>query len=632
MFLSNLYELRQSGPEILSLLNILAFLDPDTIEFETIRIGALSLHSAVKPTDTLSQTPYSQLRKQPFTSSLSRIPFLWYALGYRNPTADPPDFKANENAPPSFELESLIKLASSEVQLHGALQRLQMLSFIKRRSAQKGGVYCMHDLTQTWVQMALKSENSYLQWLKCAVTVVCGALREIEDPTLPNCWYRYEGLILHVLSLTKCSESVNFRHTDLLTARTNIAAYWCNRGRYHEARETYQQLLEIGNDTHDDAGVETIQWKLGLADVNWHLGNLNESILLYTEVQQSQELRLGANHPAVLCTLERMALVYRSQARYAEARPMLEHVLECRTRTLGQDHLDTIRATDNLAMTINEYAESYGEAYDEAEKLHKQALACREARLGKDHLDTLWSAENLATNYRAQGRYSEAVEIHERVLEGRRLQLGEDHPQTMYTLANVASAYTNLGRLHEAEVFWKQTIVSNEQRRGHSHSGTLFAVEGLADVYLKQLRFEEATSLYSRALRDSRENLGDEHPSVWRRMHKLANLYRDQNDFERSVGLFERLVELRSAGLRAGHPTMLETYQDAATSCICMGRYTEAEEFYRRELAGSIEEFGAQDLETMKRERKMIDFLKDQPIAGRDEGPSAVAEGSASSY
>ena len=543
-----------------------------------------------------------------------RIPYFGFAFSNKNPATDASNLKPEKTALPSTELELLIKLVSSEVQLQSALQQLQMLSFIKRRSADEGGTYCMHDLTQTLVQMALESEGTDLQWFRCSVRIVCGAFRQIEDPALPESWHRYEGLISHILSLIKYSESVDPRNADLLTARTTIAAYWCNRGRYYEARETYQQLLRVGNNALHDADIET-QWKLGLAEVDWHLGKLGESILLYDEVRRIRESQLGADHPDTLHAVEKLALVYRSQARYAEARSMLEHVLESRKTSLGPDHLDTIQAIEYLAMTINEYAEAENaEAYAEAESLHKQALAHREAQLGTDHLDTLWTADSLATNYRAQGRHLEAVEIYERVLEGRRLQLGEDHPQTVWTLANIASAYTSLGRLNEAEIMWKQAILGNEQRRGHSHSETLFAVEGLADVYHQQSRFEEAINLYSRALRGNEESLGNGHPSVMRKMHKLANLYRDQNDFIKSIALFERLLERRKTRLGPGHPDMLRTYHDAATLYTLMGKYIEAEQCYRLELAGSIEELGGLHPETKKRELNLATFLRDQEL------------------
>ena len=608
MFTSHLHDLKQASPEVLGLLNILVFWDPDRFESETIKSGALALNSLLETAKEPSKPERNLHWKQWFARILLRIPCFRFAFT-RNSLAT--------NALPSSELLSLIELVSSEVNLERALLQLQMLSFIKRRSALEGGSYCMHDLTQTLVQVALESDGTYLEWFRYSVKIVCRAFGQIEDSALPEAWDRYEGLISHILSLIKYSELVDPENADLLKARTTIAAYWCTRGRYFEARKTYKQLLRIGSNTLHDADIET-QWKLGLAEVDWHLGKLDESISLYEEVQQIRESQLGADHPDTLYAIEKLALVYRSQARFSEARPMLEHVLESRKTNLGPEHLDTIQAIEYLAMTINEYAEAENaEAYTEAETLHKQALAHREAQLGADHLETLWTADSLATNYRAQGRHLEAVEIYERVLEARKLQLGEDHPQILWTLANLASAYTGLGRFEEAETMWKQAIVGNEEQRGHTHSQTLFAVEGLADVYRQQSCFEEAANLYDRALRGNEENLGHAHPSVMRIMHKLANLYQAQKEFIKSIALFEKLLERRKTRLKPGHPDMLRTYHDMAIVCTLMGKDIEAEECYRLELAGSIEELGSLHPETKQRELNLATFLKNQELPGR---------------
>ena len=612
MFASHLHNLRQSSPEVLGLLNILVFWDPDSIEFETIKTGALSLHYSLEATKEPSKSEQNRHWGQFFARILIKIQHFGFAFCNKNPATDTSNLKPPKSALPSCELESLIKLVSSEVQLQSALQKLQMLSFIKRRSAQKGGVHCMHDLTQTLVQVALESEGTYLQWFRCAVSIACGAFRQLEDPALPEFWHRCEGLIPHILSLTKYSELMDPKNVDLLTARANIAAYWSTRGRYFQARETYQQILAIGSNALNGTDIETTQWQLGLAEVNWHLGKLSESILLYAGVRQIRELQLGTNHPDTLHIVERMALVYRSQGQYAEARSMLEHVLQNRKTSLGPDHLDTIRTIDNLAMVVI----SLGE-HPEAESLYKQALAGRDAQLGADHLDSLWTADNLATSYQEQGRHLEALELYERVLEGRKLQLGEDHPQTLYTVANMATTYTSLGRLDEAEVMYKQAIIANGQRLGHSNQQTLWVVEGLADVYRRQARFEEAISLYNRALHGREDRLGEGHRSVMRIMHKLASLYQEGNDITKSIAMFERLLERRKTRLTSGHPDILRTYYDAATSYIRAGRYIEAEQCYRLELAGSIEELGSLHTETKKREQNLVSFLKGQKLQGK---------------
>ncbi|KIW78089.1 hypothetical protein Z517_07922 [Fonsecaea pedrosoi CBS 271.37] len=615
IFQSHLHSLRRSSPEVYGLLNILVFWDPERIEFETIKTGAYFLLSSSEPTQEPSKLEQNRHWTQCFIPSLIKVNCFGFASHSQSSARDAQNLDPKKGALLSSELESMINMMSSEVRLQSALQQLQMFSLIKRRSAEEGGAYSIHDLTQTLVHVALESEGTYLQWFKCAVTMACGAFREIENPNMPEYWHKCDDLISHTLSLTKYGELVDPNNAEILTARGNAAAYWCERGRYHEAREMYRQILRIGS-TGD---TEAIQWELGLAQVNWHLSNHSESALLYEQVLRIRQSQLGADHPDVLQVVENLALVYRSQARYEEARSMLEHVLESRRKSLGRDDLVTVQAIENLAIIINESGEAENDhaQYLEAESLHKLALTYREAQLGADHLDSLWTADNLATNYRAQGRHMEALEIYKRVLKGRISQLGEDHPQTLWTVANLASAYTGLGRLQEAEAMYRRAIVANGKQLGHDHTQTLWVVEGLADVYHQHSRFEEATTLYNRALRGMQGRVGAEHPSVMRIMHKLANLYRDGNDVTKSINMFERVLELRKSGQRSGSAEILRTYHDAAATYVSMGMYNEAEQCYRQELAQSAEELSSLHVETKKREQKLADFLKDRELQSK---------------
>jgi hypothetical protein len=48
-----------------------------------------------------------------------------------------------------------------------------------------------------------------------------------------------------------------------------------------------------------------------------------------------------------------------------------------------------------------------------------------------------------------------------------------------------------------------------------------------------------------------------------------------------------------------------------------MGMYIEAEQCYRKGLAGSVEEFGGSHMETKQRGQKLADFLRDRELQGK---------------
>ena len=79
-------------------------------------------------------------------------------------------------------------------------------------------------------------------------------------------------------------------------------------------------------------------------------------------------------------------------------------------------HIDTFRMRDDM----------------------EQVLEASKRSLGEEHPDTLRSMNNLAISYSDLGRRNEAVELREQVLEASKRSLGEEHPDTLKFMNNLA--------------------------------------------------------------------------------------------------------------------------------------------------------------------------------------------------
>ena len=79
---------------------------------------------------------------------------------------------------------------------------------------------------------------------------------------------------------------------------------------------------------------------------------------------------------------------------------------DVRLRVLRADHLDTLRAVENLAATYR-----HQRRWREAEDLELYVQDSRLRVLGEGHPDTLSATENLAIMYNSQGRWTEALEL-----------------------------------------------------------------------------------------------------------------------------------------------------------------------------------------------------------------------------
>jgi tetratricopeptide (TPR) repeat protein len=117
-----------------------------------------------------------------------------------------------------------------------------------------------------------------------------------------------------------------------------------------------------------------------------------------------RESVLGAEHPAILSELDRMASAQITLRRYPDAEGTFRRALVIRERLTGPQSADLISTVEGLA-----YAQFGQQKYEEAETGYKRLLALWIFSTQQpDHPMVAMTYDKLATFYRAQKRWEEA--------------------------------------------------------------------------------------------------------------------------------------------------------------------------------------------------------------------------------
>ncbi len=133
------------------------------------------------------------------------------------------------------------------------------------------------------------------------------------------------------------------------------------------------------------------------------------------------------------------------QARYAEAERHFKAALK-EAEDFGPDD-------ERLATSLNYLAALYRTQgkYAAAKPLYQRSLAIREKALGPEHPDVALSLNNLAALYYAQGNYAQAEPLYQRALTIREKALGPEAPDVAQSLENYAALLRETRRDAEAE-------------------------------------------------------------------------------------------------------------------------------------------------------------------------------------
>ncbi|MZE78200.1 tetratricopeptide repeat protein, partial [Streptomyces sp. SID5475] len=144
---------------------------------------------------------------------------------------------------------------------------------------------------------------------------------------------------------------------------------------------------------------------------------------------------------------------------------------------------------------------------------------------GSDHLDTLSACNNLAVSYSKSGRLQDALDLYEQVVADHERVLGPDHPDTLRARHNLAVSYSDAGRLQDALDLCEQVLADHERVLGPDHPHTLLARNNLAVSYSKSGRLQDALDLCEQVLADHERGLGPDHPHTLLARNNLANSY-----------------------------------------------------------------------------------------------------------
>jgi WD40 repeat protein/CHAT domain-containing protein/tetratricopeptide (TPR) repeat protein len=195
-----------------------------------------------------------------------------------------------------------------------------------------------------------------------------------------------------------------------------------------------------------------------LSDLYLLLGDRQQMRDRASEAYELVKKRRGLDAPMIVRPLLRMAEIRITEKKYAEARAMLERVIEIRTRADGKQSLEVAEGLHALGDFLNRRLGKPKEAEDKL----RQALAIAEKNLGKTTPQTAW--------YRAT--------------------LGE--------------ALLSRGNLAAAEGAIVQSAEDLENALGGLNAQTVSARVMVGVLRLRQNRFQDGEKDFTRAFRDLR--------------------------------------------------------------------------------------------------------------------------------
>ena len=444
----------------------------------------------------------------------------------------------------------LAEALADPLELHRATAALGEYSLAKTAD----GLLSIHRLVQAVTRSELHDEEPY--WAGIALAAISAAFPGEE--TDPKTWPRFEEILAHALACT--AHAVRLRIDTIATAQllNRVALYLLVRGRLDSAASVVGQILVGAKDLdHDDPvylSCQNTHGRLLLAQ-----GDGAAAQAVHEEVYQARTRVLGPDDLETLRAGLDLVQVLHYQGQSVQAAQLHDRLVEAFTSVLGPDNLETITALAYLATLLRDSGQ-----YVRARDIEERVVEVRIQALGDDHPNTLIALGNLAMTLREQGELSRARSIGEQVVEARTRVLGEDHPDTLHAQGNLATTLGEQGDLSSARSLQERIVEAQTRVLGEDHPDTLTARNNLAVTLDEQGELSRARSIGEQVVEARTRVQGEDHPDTLTAWGNLAVTLRQQGELDRARFIQERVLEARIRVLGEDHPATLTVWSNLA--------------------------------------------------------------------
>ncbi|KAF5684717.1 hypothetical protein FCIRC_3800 [Fusarium circinatum] len=226
------------------------------------------------------------------------------------------------------------------------------------------------------------------------------------------------------------------------------------------------------------------------------------------EVEEDRLIRASVLH--------RVGSFFRFQGRYHEAESLQREGLSIRRELLGEDHIETLVITSDLAGSLARLRR-----FEESDKLQRGLIETFRRLHGDEDENTLDAMSNLSVHLSQQDRNDEAMALVLQVLEVRKRVFGEEHMGTIQVMDNLGVSLEG----KEAEELQIRAIEARTKILGKEHPSTAFSMANLAMTYFNDGQLGKAEDLLLEAVEIDKKILGEDHPATLRIMSNLGSVW-----------------------------------------------------------------------------------------------------------
>ena len=351
-----------------------------------------------------------------------------------------------------------------------------------------------------------------------------------------------------------------------------LGNYYSANGKSQEAINQYLRANRIL--AEKDKELESVIYE-SIGNEYFNSGNIDKAKPNYQKSFSIIKDLYGAQSPKTASAEEKIAAVYMSQEKFADAIVIYKRSLD----------IKTAKNLDRSAQTIDLYT-NYGNAeynlsnYEAAGIIYERALQIIETeKVADSKLDVFYN--NYGLYCKAIGDYKKAFDCTNKSLDIKKKQYGENNSKYASTLNNLGTIYSRLGNFNMAlECFeHAETIFTETEGTSSEKTGEVYLNKG--NLYNRLGQNDLALDYYNKALTIETNTSGTASKQLSPIYNNMGTIYQNLEEYRQALFYFRKSISLLKDNGNDNTQEMAETYNNLGNAILKSGNNSEAISNYK---------------------------------------------------
>ena len=356
-----------------------------------------------------------------------------------------------------------------------------------------------------------------------------------------------------------------------------------------------ESRIEIADES-DFNGPKIVAILHNLGHIDYHAGNLEESLEFYKAALETSRNKIGNEyfHGHIACSLNCIGVVrlqlYHDNEECAETLALLNEGLAI-YKGLEDSH-GTTTVMNNLGHVL-----VVMNLLDEALEMYEEVYRIRKENSSGTDLEIAATLFNIGETHHLLGNIDEALKMYLEFLPVASMYLDGDHPDIVRVLKIIADAYVEKEEYERALEYFQRALKTAKKSNPPDHSEAASIMNRIGNLHYQKGHLDKALVCYEEGLEVEYllYDKNDIHLLVT--IFNIARIYHNDNDLEYALEMYQKGLEIQRNCKDGETLKMADTLSSIGLICDQLGDFEAAIEFFEEALEIRKKHLGADNLD-----------------------------------